>query len=669
LGLHLVLATQRPAGIVSADMRANIGLRIALRVRDRADSDDVIDAPDAAALDVRSPGRACIRSGDGILMTAQTAYLGQRAPAASADPAPVRVLPYELLRGPTSTQHAPAGADVALGSELDALVDAANGAAARLGIEAAPSPWLTPLPEVVTAASLHATLAANVAAAEGDSPTTTSGGILLGLVDVPHEQRQEVLTWHVGAAGHLGIAGGPRSGRSSALVTVALGLGRPAASTDLHVHVLQGAAGPCAGLAGLPHVGTVTSATDATLTRRLVTRLLRMVDGAAPGPRHTIVLVDGWEAIEERLAAVDHGSPVDDLYRLLRDGPAAGLQFVITGGRAVLSGRLPGLLGQRLVLHMPDPLDLTLAGVDPALAAVSRPPGRAIELATGRMVQLAVAGADPSAEATNSAIDEARAAHSPVPLSADGAADPTAPRPWRIAELPAEVDLSDLPDSRDALILGVGGDEATALAIASRHQRVLVAGTSRSGRSTTLAVIGERLIQNGRRVVTICPRRSPLSTWALARGSMVLTPQDDADLIAARRDDPDVCLLVDDVELVERSPAEEAIVQATRLVEGTTGFVAAAADLGRANAAFRGVVPEIARDGCGLLLGRGSATDGDVLGVRLDLPVERRPGRGHLVVDGVAQPFQVARLDVSGPGTSTGEPATVRNAPVTAPTG
>ena len=49
LGLHLVLATQRPAGIVSADMRANLALRIALRVRDAVDSLDIVESEQAAA--------------------------------------------------------------------------------------------------------------------------------------------------------------------------------------------------------------------------------------------------------------------------------------------------------------------------------------------------------------------------------------------------------------------------------------------------------------------------------------------------------------------------------------------------------------------------------------------------------------------------------------------
>ena len=56
LGIHLILATQRPSGVVSADIRANTNLRIALRVTDAAESADVIDAPDAAQISRAHPG-------------------------------------------------------------------------------------------------------------------------------------------------------------------------------------------------------------------------------------------------------------------------------------------------------------------------------------------------------------------------------------------------------------------------------------------------------------------------------------------------------------------------------------------------------------------------------------------------------------------------------------
>ncbi|PWD52399.1 hypothetical protein C8046_05925 [Serinibacter arcticus] len=50
LGIHLVLATQRPSGVVNAQLRANVNLRICLRVLDAGDSTDVIGVADAAAL-------------------------------------------------------------------------------------------------------------------------------------------------------------------------------------------------------------------------------------------------------------------------------------------------------------------------------------------------------------------------------------------------------------------------------------------------------------------------------------------------------------------------------------------------------------------------------------------------------------------------------------------
>jgi len=236
----------------------------------------------------------------------------------------------------------------------------------------------------------------------------------------------------------------------------------------------------------------------------------------------------------------------------------------------------------------------------------------------------------------------------------DSAAQPSTP--WRIKALPAHVVIDHLdrddPDrDSDRLVLGVGGDEALPVGVtpASGHRRFLVAGPPRSGRSTTLTTLGERLVRQGRHVTALCARRSPLASWAGARGVRVLAPDDATELIELRRGDPDLCLLVDDVELVEGKPVEAALVETVRLVGETDGLVAVAAELARANSAFRGVVPEVARDGCGLVLGATSPTDGDVLGARLDPPIARRPGRGHLVVDGQAVPAQVARLDLERP--------------------
>ena len=73
LGVHLILATQRPQGAVNANIKANTNLRIALRVQDAADSNDIIDRPTAASLSRSTPGRAYVRRGPGEVEIVQTA--------------------------------------------------------------------------------------------------------------------------------------------------------------------------------------------------------------------------------------------------------------------------------------------------------------------------------------------------------------------------------------------------------------------------------------------------------------------------------------------------------------------------------------------------------------------------------------------------------------------
>ena len=84
LGIHLLLATQRPSGVVSPEIRANTNLRIALRVTDTAESADVIDAPGRGHIAKSTPGRAYVRLGHSSLVPFQAGRVGGRRPGAVA---------------------------------------------------------------------------------------------------------------------------------------------------------------------------------------------------------------------------------------------------------------------------------------------------------------------------------------------------------------------------------------------------------------------------------------------------------------------------------------------------------------------------------------------------------------------------------------------------------
>ncbi|GGH59454.1 hypothetical protein GCM10007359_06660 [Rothia aerolata] len=75
LGLHLLLATQRPQGAVSSDIRANIATTLCLRVASAQDSINVLGVTDAAEISAQTPGRGVIRWGEGDLSTFQAPLL------------------------------------------------------------------------------------------------------------------------------------------------------------------------------------------------------------------------------------------------------------------------------------------------------------------------------------------------------------------------------------------------------------------------------------------------------------------------------------------------------------------------------------------------------------------------------------------------------------------
>lgn len=80
LGVHMILATQRPAGVVSEDILANTNMRVALRVQSREDSTNVIGVPAAAGIGRQQTGRAYVKLGQDDITPVQTALVTGRFP-------------------------------------------------------------------------------------------------------------------------------------------------------------------------------------------------------------------------------------------------------------------------------------------------------------------------------------------------------------------------------------------------------------------------------------------------------------------------------------------------------------------------------------------------------------------------------------------------------------
>jgi len=81
LGIHLLLSTQKAAGIVDDQIWANCSYKICMRVQDRQDSLEMIKTPDAAVF--RNPGRFCLLA-DGNHEFGQSAFANASVENAAA---------------------------------------------------------------------------------------------------------------------------------------------------------------------------------------------------------------------------------------------------------------------------------------------------------------------------------------------------------------------------------------------------------------------------------------------------------------------------------------------------------------------------------------------------------------------------------------------------------
>jgi S-DNA-T family DNA segregation ATPase FtsK/SpoIIIE len=666
LGVHLILATQRPAGVVKADIRANTNLRIALRVTDVEESTDVIDARDAAFIAKSTPGRCYLRSGAAPPVAVQSARIGGRRPGAGPAEASARVIPvpWAGLGRPLPATGPVAGDDGTMTTDLSVLVDAISAAAVRIGVPRQPSPWLPPLPELV----LLGELPVPGAAAPGEIPP-----VPYGFTDVPERQSREPLTLDLAHGGHVVIAGAARTGRSTVLRTIAGSIAARTSPADVHLYAIDCGTGAMLPLAGLPHCGAVVSRDQTDRIQRLLGKLrgeiMRRQQLLAAGGftglaeqrasvaaedrlPWMVLLLDWWEGYHAAFENYDYGRLIDTLLQTLREGAAVGLRAIVTTDRAALLGQAGTVFGRRMLLRLTDRTDAAIVGIRERSLPSHQPPGRLMFDGTPNPfeAQVALLDRDPSGPAQVAALkrlgDQATERYGrPRP----------AQRPLRVDPLPTRITVAETwqidpefrPPSPLWALVGAGGDELAPQGLDVRDEGpgIVIAGPPRSGRSTTLMAMARSLLSHGTPVVMITPRRSPLRLLDGADGVLgVLGADAGADALTSLIGDRQRFVVVaDDAELLIggalAAPLEK-ILQSGRDADHGLILAGITGDLARA---YSGFVPAALKSRSGVLVSVEAPTDGDLFSVRLPRNAGAGPiGRGLLLRPGAALPVQLA---------------------------
>jgi S-DNA-T family DNA segregation ATPase FtsK/SpoIIIE len=641
LGIHLVMATQRPQGALTADIRANVTTSIALRVQSEMESLDIINSKSAAAISVDTPGRAYLARGTEAPQEFQAASL-VKSPAVAEFPGIMIRLATEALQAAAANNvqasdphdETPAHAAAPLVASLVDLWAVMGGGPAR-------RPVAAPLPCVLEEQFLEQAAALVEQASTASLPTAPqpagigrSWSVRLGLMDLPEEQRLTPLIWEPARHGHLGLIGGPDSGAREALALTVRKLA--AHSTESHFYILDGDSS-ISRMSSHSRVGAQAGLHELRRAVRILERLAREQSRRLSHPADAdepplVLVITGWGSWVSAFRSGPLAWAEDLVQDLVRDGGSAGITVLLAGQRELVTARFFASVPNRMYFPTGSNEDSRLAW--PRMPATAAVRGRAVAfgaVSAGKPVICQFC--TPSPETKEIPPDEALRQ---VPVLR---------RPFRVDPLPALVPARQVlaqvlaeeaggfrgPRSGTAgqrhrrLHIGVGGDEPEPVSIRMTDGGVLaVLGGPSSGKTNFLLLL-PRL--NSRMGPWLSPDAGvdQRDYWSgvLRRASagevdgQAVLLVDDADLLpaAAKRDLSDLNTMGFAVVLTARF--------STMLVQTVPLLLNARSQ------------------GTGVLIAPRSLADGDLFGVRFEVESNPPPGRGVLISEGRTMAVQL----------------------------
>lgn len=338
LGVHLILATQKPSGVVSDQIWSNSKFKICLKVQDNADSMEMIKRPDAAALvDV---GRFYLQVGyNEYFELGQSAWCGANyEPEGSVKREAASITVIDKI-GRTIIQT-----DDNIKSErkksaldkkqLDAVTDYISAIAEEENISSR-ALWLDPIPDVVIIDELIEKY--------GYIQPKDRICVVVGEYDIPANQEQKLLYFDLEQAGNILAYGASGSGKTTLLTAMTYNLCKCYSPSDVWIYILDFNAQTLKTMKKLRHVGDVFLPDDkekltrffSWLTRELNTRrkTLSESDGGYYSYIHSGGFMPWITVMIHNFGAFAEAYPEYEelLGMFTREGIKYGISFVVTG--------------------------------------------------------------------------------------------------------------------------------------------------------------------------------------------------------------------------------------------------------------------------------------------------------------------------------------------------
>ncbi len=358
LGMHLILATQKPAGVVNDQIWSNSRFKLCLKVQDKSDSKEVLKSPLAA--EIREPGRAYLQVGNNeIFQLFQSAYSGAYVNVEQMEQQKefsIDVVDFAGRRQSIYSQKPEKLKDDNM-SELDAIVSYIGEYCSENQIARLPDICLPPLAEVIEYPKV-----------ENSENSKKDIVVPIGIYDNPSEQLQDVLEINL-SKNNLFIAGSPLSGKTNLLQTIIRGLCEKYSASEVCIYIMDFASMLLKNFDGLNQVGGVVTINEDNKFKQLMEMLMNVID------ERKMILSDlglssfssyreaGYTELKQIVLVIENYAMLKAVFEdyegvfglICRDGVAVGLSVVMTN--PISSGlglKMMTYFGENISLHQND---------------------------------------------------------------------------------------------------------------------------------------------------------------------------------------------------------------------------------------------------------------------------------------------------------------------------
>ena len=364
LGVHLILATQKPSGIVDDQIWSNSKFKVCLKVQEKADSMDVIKCADAAAL--KNVGRFYLQVGyNDYFAMGQAAYAGVKyIPKDKISKTVDHNISFLNNIGDTikSIETMPLKEEKSFGEELPNVLNYIDAAAKSKNL-VAKKLWLNKIPSEIFINDLMKKY--------NYIPEKWNIEAIVGELDDPHRQSQRLLTLDLNNSGNTLIYGVSGSGKEVMLTSIIYSLIISHSSDEINIYVLDFGTEMFGIFKSAPQVGDIIFMQEDEkianlfnlIARELEYRKKLFVDYNGDynlyikQSGHTlprmIVIINNYEALNE-----NYEDYIDILSGLSREVERYGISFIITtSGVNSVRGKTSQNFSNQLCLQFNDPTD------------------------------------------------------------------------------------------------------------------------------------------------------------------------------------------------------------------------------------------------------------------------------------------------------------------------